>query len=64
MFVHGDNNSVNIKDSTMENANNYGLSQNLTLDEWQTLEWYFIECQAMFAIQTEYYKACQMQKLR
>lgn len=38
MFVHGDNNSVNIKDSTMENANNYGLSQNLTLDEWQILE--------------------------
>lgn len=58
VFVQGNNNSVDIKDSTFEGANNYDFSQDLTSDEWQTLEWYFIECQAMFAKQTEYYKAC------
>ena len=58
VIVQGDNNQVDVKGSSMGNINNYDINQGLTSDEWQTLEWYFIECQAMFAKQSEYYKAC------
>lgn len=57
VFVNGNNNNVNITNSSSKIAD-YDIKQGLTPEEWQLLEWYFIECQAMFTEQTKYYKAC------
>lgn len=57
VFVNGNNNSVNVTNSSSKIAD-YDIKQGLTPEEWQLLEWYFIECHAMFTEQTKYYKTC------
>lgn len=58
IIIEGNNNNVTIKKSSVGSGNQYDIKQGLTEDEWATLNWYFIECQAMFTKQTEQFKAC------
>lgn len=51
-------NNVTVEDSSVGSGNQYDIKQGLTEDEWATLNWYFIECQAMYTKQTKQFKAC------
>lgn len=58
IIIEGNNNNVTIEKSSVGSGNQYDIKQGLTEDEWAVLNWYFIECQAMFTKQTEQFKAC------